>query len=374
MKKEGERKVGIEQATVADRDRPYWVGFHHVPFIGAGRMRTLLDRFGSLELAWQAEAQALKGVLDERSLASLVETRQSLNLDTVMARLERSGTRAMTLLDDDYPRLLAQIPSPPPVLFMRGSFSMLDEQAVGIVGTRRMTPYGREVTEDIGGGLARAGVTIVSGLARGVDGVAHRAAIAAEGRTIAVLGGGIDRVYPTEHRRLAQDVADHGVLLSEYMPDEPADAPHFPARNRIISGLSLGVVVTEAPERSGALITVDFAADQGRDVFAVPGHVTAPNSAGCNRIIRDGARIVRTAEDILEDLRLGSAVPDPVQQPLLIDERDRRLIAVLTGDPQHIDDIAALVNLTVSQVSVQLMTLELQGLVRNVGAQNYVRR
>jgi DNA processing protein len=237
-----------------------------------------------------------------------------------------------------------------------------------------MTPYGREVTEDIGGGLARAGVTIVSGLARGVDGVAHRAAIAAEGRTIAVLGGGIDRVYPTEHRRLAQDVADHGVLLSEYMPDEPADAPHFPARNRIISGLSLGVVVTEAPERSGALITVDFAADQGRDVFAVPGHVTAPNSAGCNRIIRDGARIVRTAEDILEDLRLGSAVPDPVQQPLLIDERDRRLIAVLTGDPQHIDDIAALVNLTVSQVSVQLMTLELQGLVRNVGAQNYVRR
>lgn len=312
-------------------------------------------------------------VLDERGLRSLLECRGALDLDGRMEGLRRSNVSVLTLLDDAFPRLLREAPAPPPILFTRGTFSDFDEQAVAIVGTRRMTPYGREVTARIAGDLARAGVTIVSGLALGIDGVAHRAALDAGGRTIAVLGGGINRVYPSGHRQLAGQVSDSGVLLSEYDPDAQADGPHFPARNRIISGLSLGVVVTEAPEKSGALITVDFAADQGRDVFAVPGNVNSANSVGCNRLIRDGARIVRSADDVLEDLRLGSAPPPPAQQPLLLDERDRRIVAVLTSEPQHIDDIAAQANLTVTQISVQLMTLELQGIVRNSGAQHYVR-
>jgi DNA processing protein len=369
----GEAVAGVPGVEIAERDRPFWVAFHFVPYIGPARMRKLVTVFGSLEAAWSADRNRLKTVLDERGLTGLIEQRQRLDVDRIMTGLERDGISTLTLLDPDYPRLLREAPGPPPVLFARGKFSDLDDQAVAIVGTRRMTAYGREMTSRIAGDLAKAGVTIVSGLALGVDGVAHRAAIEAGGRTVAVLGGGINRIYPSEHRQLASAVSESGVLLSEYAPDTKADAPHFPARNRIISGLSLGVVVTEAPERSGALITVDFAADQGREVFAVPGNATSANSVGCNRLIRDGARIVRSAEDILEDLRIGTAVASPVQQMLVLDERDRRLLAVMTGEPQHIDDIAARANLTVTQVSVQLMTLELQGMVRNSGAQHYVR-
>jgi DNA processing protein len=336
-------------------------------------MRRLQDHFGSLERAWHAEPNKLKAALDERGLKGLLEQRQKLNLDVMMQRLEGAGVLVSTLLDPAYPRLLREIPAPPPVLFHRGTFSDLDEQAVAIVGTRRMSAYGRDLTARIAGDLARAGVTVVSGLARGVDGVAHRAALDAGGRTVAVLGGGVNRVYPSEHQSLARQVSEQGVLLSEYLPDTQADAPHFPARNRIISGLALGVVVTEAPERSGALITVDFAADQGRDVFAVPGNVGAANSVGCNRLLRDGGRIVRSAEDILEDLRIGAPLPEPVQQQLVLNEGDRRLLAVMSGEPQHIDDLAERTNLTVTEVSVQLMTLELQGVVRNSGAQHYIR-
>lgn len=361
------------QLSQADRDRAYWVAFHSVPYIGPARMRRLLDAFGSLEAAWTAERKPLSTLLDERGLRSLVERRAALDLEGRMGELRRANVTVVTLLDDAYPRLLREAPAPPPILFCRGTFSDFDEQAVAIVGTRRMSPYGRELTTRIAGELARAGVTIVSGLALGVDGVAHRAALEAGGRTIAVLGGGINRIYPSGHRQLASQVSESGVLLSEYDPDSQADAPHFPARNRIISGLSLGVVVTEAPDKSGALITVDFAADQGREVFAVPGNVNTANSVGCNRLIRDGARIVRSADDILEDLRLGSAPAPSIQQPMLLDERDRRLVAVMTSEPQHIDDIAAQANLPVTQVSVQLMTLELQGVVRNSGAQHYVR-
>ena len=365
--------VETSDAEIADRDRPFWVAFHSVPYVGPSRMRRLVEHFGSLEVAWQADHNQLKAILDERGLAGLTERRAALNLDGLMDGLHRNDVIVLTLMDANYPRLLREAPAPPPVLFTRGAFSDLDQQAVAVVGTRRMTPYGREMTSRIAGDLARAGVTIVSGLALGVDGIAHRAALDAGGRTIAVLGGGINRIYPSEHRQLATSVSQSGVLLSEYSPDAKADAPHFPARNRIISGLSLAVVVTEAPDKSGALITVDFAADQGRDVFAVPGNANSASSVGCNRLIRDGARIVRSADDILEDLRLGTAPPPPVQQILILDERDRRLVAVMTSDPQHIDDIAAQANLSVTQVSVQLMTLELQGVVRNSGAQHYVR-
>lgn len=360
-------------ATGADADRPYWVAFHSVPFIGPAKMRRLQDYFGSLERAWHADRSRLKAALDERGLNGLIEQRQKIDTGSLMADLDRDGVGAVTLLDASYPRLLREAPAPPPVLFLRGIFSDLDNQTVAIVGTRRMSSYGREVTSRIAGDLARAGVTIISGLALGVDGVAHRAALDAGGRTIAVLGGGINRIYPSEHRSLARQIVEQGVLLSEYAPDTKADAPHFPARNRIISGLSLAVVVTEAPERSGALITVDFAADQGRDVFAVPGNVNSSNSIGCNRLLRDGARIVRSAEDILEDLRIGSPASQPVQRQMPLNEDDRRLLAVMTGEPQHIDDIAERANLSVSQVSVQLLTLELQGAVRNAGAQHYLR-
>lgn len=366
----------IDDASRALMDRPFWVAFHCVPYIGPSRIRRLRDHFGSLERAWASDGARLRSVLDERSHSALIEHRGKIDVAGLMERLAASGISVVTLADDGYPALLREIGSPPPVLFYRGQLLETDSAAIAVVGTRRVTSYGREMAFQIGQGLARAGVTVVSGLAKGVDGIAHQGALAAGGRTIAVLGSGVNRIYPYEHTRLAGQIADQGAVLSDYAPDRKPDAPNFPARNRIISGLALGVVVIEAPERSGALITVDFAADQGRDVFALPGPVLASGSAGTNRLIRDGARLVRNAEDILEDLQLrrGIAADEPVQQPLLMNEDERRLVGVLTGDPQHIDDIAERCPMALPEVSALLVTLELQGQVRNVGAQHYVRR
>jgi DNA processing protein len=374
-------QMGIED-VIADPgegdalpERAYWVAFHRVPYIGPARLRRLQQTFGSLAAAWFAPVSELRRCLEERPTAELARTRQELDVATLYREIESKGVRIATPVDDHYPTLLAEIPAPPPVLYFRGDLIETDRTAVAIVGTRRVTSYGREMAARLSADLARAGVTIVSGLARGVDGVAHQAALDAGGRTIAVLGSGINRIYPPEHRKLAARIAEQGAVLSDYLPDTPPDGVNFPPRNRIISGLSLGVVVIEAPDRSGALITVDFAADQGRDVFAVPGPVLAENSAGCNRLIREGARLVRSADDILEDLQLRrdhrrEAV---TQQSLPLSEDERRLLAVLTLQPQHIDDLAELSDSTVAEISGRLMMLELQGLVRNAGAQHYAR-
>ncbi len=353
----------------------YWVGFSQAKYIGPTRIARLRERFGDLATAWAAPVHELRAVLDERALKGVLDARRDLDLDREMARYERLGVRVLTLSDDGYPRLLREIPAPPPVLYVNGGLLDGDDRAVGIVGTRRFTPYGREVTAMLSGDLAAGGVTIVSGLARGIDGVAHQAALQAGGRTIAVLGSGPDVVYPPEHRNLAERIAEQGALVSEYPPGRQPDAQNFPARNRIISGLSLGVIVIEAPERSGALITADFAADQGRDVFVVPGSVLSAASAGTNRLLRDGARPVRSAADVLEDLGLDAA-PDaaPVQQELPLGDAERRLLAVLTREPQHIDEVAALADLPIHEASAYLTMLELHGAVRNAGSLHYARR
>lgn len=363
--------------TNADADLPeraFWVAFHHVPYIGPARLRRLVDHFGTLQQAWHAPEVELRRCLEDRPVAELIVKRRELDLAAVMTGIERNGVQIATPVDERYPSLLAEIAAPPPVLYYRGELLETDRMAVGVVGTRRVTAYGREMTTRIAGDLARAGVTIVSGLARGVDGVAHEAALSAGGRTIAVLGSGVNRIYPPEHRNLARRIAEQGAVVSDYLPDTAPDGVNFPPRNRIISGMSLGVVVVEAPDRSGALITVDFAADQGRDVFAVPGPVNAANSSGCNRLIRDGARLVRSGEDVLEDLQiLRQTQLIASQQALPLADEDRRLLSILTAQPQHIDDLAMLCDSTVSNVSGRLMMLELQGLVRNAGAQHYAR-
>lgn len=366
--------VATEPGDDALPERAYWVAFHRVPYIGPARLRRLVEAFGSLRAAWIAPVTELRRCLEQRSLQELVKTRAELDVAAIYDAIVSRGVSVTTPVDITYPSLLAEIPAPPPVVYYRGELLETDRTAVAIVGTRRVTAYGREMAARIAGDLARAGVTIVSGLARGVDGVAHQAALDAGGRTLAVLGSGVDRIYPPEHRNLAQRITEQGAVLSDYLPDTPPDGGNFPPRNRIISGLSLGVVVIEAPDRSGALITVDFAADQGRDIFAVPGQANAANSSGTNRLIRDGARLVRSAEDILEDLQIRqTGRMDVIQQSLPLSEEDRRLLAVLTAMPQHIDDLAELCDVTVAEISGRLMMLELQGLVRNAGAQHYAR-
>lgn len=362
---------------VTDRqgDARFWVGFSQAKFIGPTRIARLLERFGDLGTAWAAPSHELRTVLDARALDGVLCARRDLDLDREMDRYDRLGVHVLTLADDAYPRLLREIPAPPPVLYLRGQLSDGDDRSVGIVGTRRFTPYGRDVTATLADDLAAGGVTVVSGLARGIDSVAHQAALQAGGRTIAVLGCGPDVIYPPEHRNLAERIVEQGVLVSEYPPGRPPDAQNFPARNRIISGLSLGVIVIEAPERSGALITADFAADQGRDVFVVPGSVLSAASAGTNRLLRDGARPVRSAADVLEDLGLDAA-PDaaPVQRELPLSDAERRLLAVLTREPQHIDEVAALADLPINEASAYLTMLELHGAVRNAGSLHYARR
>jgi DNA processing protein len=358
----------------AAAQRKYWVGFGQTPYIGPTRLRRLIEHFGDVERAWTAPAPELQRVLDERSAESLLRTRGRLSLDGEMERIERVGIEVLTIDDPSYPRLLAQIPSPPPVLYVRGRWLPEDDLAIAIVGTRRSTSYGREVTARIANDLAAAGVTVVSGLARGIDGVAHNAALKAGGRTVAVLGSGVDIIYPSEHHQLAERIIECGALISDYPPGRKPDAPNFPARNRIISGLSLGVVVVEAPNRSGALITVDFAADQGREVFVVPGSVLSENSAGCHRLLRDGARPVTCADDILDDLRIGQRKEQvAVQQALPLTDPERRLLNHINADPQHIDEIIASANLAVAEGLALISMLELKGMIRDAGARHFVR-
>jgi DNA processing protein len=354
--------------------RKYWVGFGQTAYVGPNRLRKLIDHFGDIERAWNAPGAALQAILDERSAESLLRTRAKLSLDDEMERIERAGIHVVTVAEPAYPRLLAMIPSPPPVLYVRGDLLPEDDLAVAIVGTRRSSHYGREVTQRIASGLAEAGVTIVSGLARGIDGAAHQAALRAGGRTFAVLGSGVDVIYPSEHKALAEQIVASGALISDYAPGRKPDAPNFPARNRIISGLSIGVIVIEAPNRSGALITIDFAADQGREVFVVPGSVLSENSAGCHRLLRDGARIVTCAEDVLDDLKIGARKEQAAaQQSLPLTEPERRLLNHINADPQHVDEIFAAASLQIAEGLALVSMLELKGIIRDAGARHLVR-
>jgi DNA processing protein len=357
-----------------DERRLYWIAFSLVRGIGAVRFQTLLDHFGDPKIAWNAPADALRTAgLGEKIVENLVQLRSSLSLDRLAERLESKGISVLILTDENYPRRLKEIEQPPPVLYLRGEIKPDDEWAVAVVGTRRVTAYGRQVAEDIAGVLARNGVTVVSGLARGIDALAHQTALTAGGRTLAVLGSGVDRIYPSEHRGLAERIVASGALISDYAPGTPPDASNFPPRNRLISGLAMAVIVVEAGRTSGALITAAFAADQGREVFAVPGNITAPQSQGTNRLIRDGAHPLLDPEEVLEALELTRITENRAARIVLpADSTETALFEALCQEPMHIDEIRARSGLPIDQVNAALAIMELKGLVRQVGGMHYV--
>ncbi len=352
----------------------YWLGFNRVSGIGPVRLRALRDYFGGLEAAWRADAALLRQAgLDSRSVEALVQVRQRLDLAAELARVEKAGISLLTLDDPAYPPLLREIDGAPPLLYVRGALAPQDEWALAVVGTRAASQYGREVTRRLTTELAEQGITIVSGLAYGVDAVAHQAALDAGGRTIAVLGCGLDIIYPAANARLAAEIPKHGALLSEHPLGTRPEARHFPARNRIVSGLTLGVLVTEAGQESGALITANMAGEQGREVFAVPGNIFNPKAAGVNYLIQNGAKLVTSVTDILEELNLRQAVEQrAVQLALPEDDTERTLLRHLTAEPLHIDDISRASGLPLPVVSANLALMELKGLVRQVGGMNYV--
>lgn len=354
----------------------YWLGFNYISGIGPSKIQALLGYYGTLERAWRATESELRDIgFDVRAIQSFEEARRTFDLEGYAEQVETSGAKVMTWQSPDYPELLREIPAAPPLIFLRGQFEPIDRWAVAVVGTRRLTAYGRQVTHELVSGLVRNGITIVSGLARGIDAVAHRTALDEGGRTIAVMACGIDKIYPPEHRDMARQIIDgHGVIITDYPLGAEPENTHFPARNRLISGLSLGVLVVEAGEKSGALITSRFALEQNREVFAVPGNINSPVSVGANRLIQQGAKLVARVDDILEELNL-KMVADQAEAKVVLPEsaEEAALISQLSSQPTHIDDLGRLTGMPSSLISSTLTMMELKGMVQQVGGMNYVR-
>lgn len=354
----------------------YWLGFNRVNGIGPAKVQALMAYYGSLERAWHAPEGQLRDLgLDSRSIENLVEARKSLDLDAYLERIDRAGVKALTWADPGYPANLREIPAPPPLIYVRGELLPADRWAVAVVGTRRISAYGRQVARELVAGLAHNGITVVSGLARGIDAVAHTTAMEHGGRTIGVMGSGLDHVYPPEHRDLYHQIASgHGAVVSEFPLGTEPESKNFPVRNRLISGLSLGVLVVEASEKSGALITARFGLEQDRDVFAVPGNINSPGSQGTNRLIQQGAKLVMRVEDILEELNL-AMVAEHVEVAAVAPEthEEASLLARLSSQPTHVDELSRQTGLSSSTVSSTLTLMELKGMVMQVGGMNYVK-
>ncbi len=356
-----------------DNPKLYWIGFNLVKGIGSVRFKALLDFFGSPAIAWQAPADALQNAgLSPKIIENLNKIRSQVSLEQIWNRIVEKGIEVVTWDDAHYPALLKEIDQPPPVLYIRGSLEPSDAWSVAVVGTRRITPYGRQVTEEIAGALAQSGLTVVSGLAIGVDTFAHQSAIRAGGRTLAILGSGVDVIYPNINRKLADEVIAHGALISDYPPGTGPEAANFPPRNRIISGLARAIVVVEAGDTSGALITASFANEQGRDVYAVPGSIYAPQSKGTNRLIQQGAAPLLSPQDILEALNVSMIAQHKAARIVLpADATEAALFQVLGQEPLHVDEILQRCSLPVEKVSAALAMMELKGMVRQVGGMQF---
>ncbi len=359
---------------VSMKDIKYWVGFSMIPGIGRVRLAQLENYFGSLENAWHADPVDLKhSGLDSRVVRAIAAGRPKLSLEAEMEKLERYGVKVFTWHDPGYPSRLKEIYDYPPIIYVRGSLLPEDEWCLAVVGTRRATVYGRQVTEEIVADLARSKITIVSGLARGIDSVAHQTALEAVGRTVAVFGCGLDVIYPSENANLARRIKEQGALVSEYPLGARPRAENFPRRNRIMSGLSLGVLVTEAGKTSGAMITARLALEQNREVLAIPGSILSPASSGTNHLIQEGAKLVHNYTDILEELNLTAVAHQmEIKEIIPASDTETRLIKQLSADPTHIDEVCRNSSLPMSQVSSTLAMMELKGLVKQVGTMNYV--
>jgi len=350
---------------------------HLVPGLGPRLTAALLRRFGSAEGALRASADQLREVpyLGAKLAGELADAVGRVNVESELDQLSKHGVRLLALGSPEYPASLSQIADPPHLLYVRSQLLPADTKAVAIVGSRSCSSYGRRIAERLATGLSRAGYTIVSGLARGIDGAAHRAALQVGGRTLAVLAGGLSRIYPPEHAELGREIEGAGALLSEAgMSQEPLPAM-FPARNRLISGLCRGVVIVEAAERSGALITATHAGEQGRSLMAVPGPVDQVTSGGTNELIRKGAVLVRCPEDVLEELEgiPGTKPPVSAIPPPALDEEQRRIWDYLSETPRHLDEMAQTLGIAAGSLSGTLLLLEMKKIVRRLPGNRYER-
>lgn len=354
-----------------NKDLPYWVATSAIPGVGTATFNYLLKHFKTLKKFWDSnQATIEKAKLDVRTKQSILEFRTKVDPKVYLATVYERGIKVFVTTDRDYPQNLRKISDPPPVLYVKGQILPQDDLAVGVVGARYATIYGRQVTEKLTRDLVMAGLTIVSGMARGVDSFAHKAALEAGGRTIAVLGSGVDLIYPPENKGLYEAIIKNGAVVSEFPLGFPSMPANFPARNRIISGLSLGVLVTEAAVDSGSLITAGCAAEQDREVFAVPGPINSKMSEGANKLLKEGVHPATEAADVLEVLNV-----EKIQRQISVardqrpeDKNQRKILETLNDEAKHVDKIVSETGLAIDKVTAALSMMELSGMVKNYGS------
>lgn len=357
---------------------PYLLALHSIDGLGPIRLKAILDYFKDPKLAWEANGQEFLRIgIPKNAVDLFLETRKKLKPQSYAQSIQDSGIKWLTIFDSEYPKLLKQIYDPPTVLYFKGEILPSDGHAIGVVGTRKITGYGKVVTEKFVTDLVAAGLTIVSGLARGVDSIAHKQAIEAGGRTLAILGGGLNNIFPPENTGLAQKISEgYGAVMSEFPPDYPALPGNFPSRNRIIAGLSKAVLVTEAASDSGSLITARSAVEIGREVFAIPGPVTSYLSKGPIDLIKEGARAVFDSSEILDELGIknrqqaGGNSGQGIQE---LSEEEKKILAVLENETMHLDEIGRSLNYPSSKISALMLKMEISGLVQSLGSGNYCK-
>ena len=364
-----------------------WLILRSVKGVSDGTIGTLVRHFGGPKEVLAASSSELRHAAGLRS--SVVTALRNAPDPGVVAQvrqemrlIEKGASSIVTILDPAYPHRLAMIPDPPPVLYVRGTLPSPDDHAVAIVGSRKATPSGSLMTQELSQRLAEMGFTIVSGLARGIDAAAHRGALAAQARTIAVIGCGVDRTYPPEHQQLRGDIEVHGAVVSELPLGSPPLPHHFPRRNRIISGLSLGVIVSEANQKSGALITARFALEQNREIFAIPGAVKHGKHRGAHGLIKQGAKLVEEAQDVVEELlpQLDGPFRDRVKNagfqetaPPVLTTREQHVLSLFHDDPLSIDEVLTEASFDRAEVMSLLLSLELRGCLQQVPGSCYIR-
>jgi DNA processing protein len=355
-----------------------WIGLSGIPGVGRITFRKLVARFGSPQRALDASADELASVdgIARKAVEAIRSFAWREKAEQQVARAAQTGVAIVTLDDPAYPGSLRNTPDPPVFLYVKGALKPEDGNAVALVGTRKPTHYGKTVTRRLAGELASSGFTVVSGLARGIDTEAHRGALAVRGRTIAVLGCGVDVVYPPENRALLEEICGAGAVLTENPFGTKPEAGFFPARNRIISGLSRGTVIIEASEDSGSLITAQYALDQGKKLFAVPGNIGSPVSRGAHSLIRRGAALVESAEDILTGLgaeRPGASRTKTERQPPSLSRDEAAVLGCMTQEPKHIDLLMRETRIAAGALSGALINLELKGLAKQLPGKYFVR-
>lgn len=361
-------------------NKSFWIALNMVDGIGSITYQKLITHFGTPEKVFSASKKELTEVdgIREKTANSIKTFRLEEEIKDELNRIGKSGVNTLTINDDEYPSGLKTIYDPPHVLYVKGQLMENDAIAVAIVGSRSPTTYGKLVTEKISMELSARGVTIISGMARGIDSIAHKSAIARGGRTIAVLGCGLNVIYPPENFKLMDEIISHGAVISEFPMSARPDKMNFPQRNRIISGLSLGTLIVEAAEKSGSLITARHAVEQGREVFAVPGSINSPKSKGANKLIKSGAKLVENAEDIIDEFPsdVRSFLKSPkkeIKEDSNLAGDEKHIFSLIDTESRHIDTIVEHSNLPVSVVSGILVKLELKGLVRQISGKMFIR-